>query len=540
MTVERISTGISGLDALIEGGIPKGFTVLIAGNPGSGKTVLASHFLYEGLTKNENGIYVSFSEADYSFYNNTDRLGMNFREFQKQNKFSFLDFSAVTQVGIQDALEEVFATIKETHAKRIVIDSFSAIFQAFANPNDARIALHVVLGKMLRAEGVTTMVIGEVPIGAVNIGSGIEEFVADGIIKIENGISNASPIIVKVIKMRTSLIDREPHICAIKEDGMIVFPKKSIELKFNTYSKRVLTGIPGLDERMGGGLLEGTISTVIGSSGIGKTTFALEFLLNGVVNGERGLYCTLEETYDELKRSAGAGKYNLDDFNGKDLFILSTLIEDQSPDELLDKLEKQIVTTRPKRIVIDSLSSFEHEYKDQIYPITKRIVSLLRKYHLTALITIQSTQPLDINLTSMGISSLFHNIILLKFVEGKSKMKRSIVLLKMRASYHDNSILEFVISDKGMKIIGTMDNYEEILSDTLQQSYNEFPKMEDKLTVQQQYKRKKRLAEFGTDETKILNREITETKKSKEKNKKTLGIDDKNNLIDKKQHVKQK
>jgi hypothetical protein len=119
-------------------------------------------------------------------------------------------------------------------------------------------------------------------------------------------------------------------------------------------------------------------------------------------------------------------------------------------------------------------------------------------------------------------------------------MKRSIVLLKMRASYHDNSILEFVISDKGMKIIGTMDNYEEILSDTLQQSYNEFPKMEDKITVQQQYKRKKRLAEFGTDENKILNREIMETKKSKEKTKKTLGIDDKNNLIDKKQHVKQK
>ena len=63
MTVERLSTGIAGLDALIEGGIPKGSTVLIAGNPGSGKTVLTAHFLYAGLIKNENGIYVSFSEA---------------------------------------------------------------------------------------------------------------------------------------------------------------------------------------------------------------------------------------------------------------------------------------------------------------------------------------------------------------------------------------------------------------------------------------------------------------------------------------------
>ena len=91
MTVERISTGISGLDALIEGGFPKGFTILIAGNPGTGKTVLTSHFLYNGLIKNENGLYVSFSEADYSFYKNTERFGMKFREFQKQNKFSFFE-----------------------------------------------------------------------------------------------------------------------------------------------------------------------------------------------------------------------------------------------------------------------------------------------------------------------------------------------------------------------------------------------------------------------------------------------------------------
>ncbi|MGZ5500245.1 MAG: ATPase domain-containing protein [Nitrososphaeraceae archaeon] len=533
MTVERLSTGIAGLDALIEGGIPKGFTVLIAGNPGTGKTVLTTHFLYAGLTKNENGIYVSFTEADYSFYNNTDRFGMKFREFAKQNKFSFIDFSAVTQDGIQDALEEVLATIKETHAKRIVIDSFSAIFQAFVNPNDARIVLHVVLGKMLRAEGVTTMVIGEVPIGSATIGAGIEEFVADGIIKLEHGFTNASPIILKVIKMRTTLIDREPHICALKEHGMVVFPKKSIALNFNSSSTRVLTGIPGLDERMGGGLLEGTVTTVIGASGVGKTTFALEFLTYGVVNGERGLYCTFEETYGELKRSAGSAKYNLDDFKEKELFILSTLLEHQSPDELLDMLEKQIVDTRPKRIVIDSLSSFEHEYKHEIYQITKRIVSLIRKYHLTGLLTIQTTHPREINLTDMGISSLFHNIILLRYVEAKYTMKRTMVLLKMRATYHEHSILEFVISENGIQIIGTIDNNEGILSDTSQGGYDEFPKMEDEIRVESQKERKKRLAGFERSESEMLNRETTERKERKEETKKNLDIDNKSNVIDK-------
>jgi len=540
MTVERISTGVSGIDALIEGGIPKGFTVLIAGNPGTGKTVLTSHFLYDGLTKNQNGIYVSFSEADYSFYNNTDRFGMKFRGFQKQNKFSFLDFSAVTQGGIQDALEEVLATIKETNAKRIVIDSFSAILQSFVNLNEARIALHVVLGKMLRAQGVTTMVIGEVPIGTSKIGSGFEEFVADGIIKLEHGSSNASPIIVNIIKMRTTKIDRVPHIGVIKEHGMIVFPKQPIELQFNSSFTRVESGITGLDERIGGGFLEGSISAIIGDSGVGKTTFALEFIIHGVMNGEPGLYLSLEETYEELKRSPGVAKYNLDNLIGKGIVILSSLIENQSPDEILEELEKQIVKTRPKRIVIDSLSSFEHSYKDEMYMITKRIVSLIKKYQITAIITNQNTHLSELTLNSMTkISSLFHNIIILRYIEVKFKMKRSMFFLKMRASFHDNSILEFIISDDGLKIMGTMNDYEGSLSDSKQVTYHKSLKTEDEIAGHQQAKRKKQLSEFDGDETDILNRQRMGRKKRKEKTKKNLGIDDKKSVINK-NHDKKK
>jgi circadian clock protein KaiC len=541
MIVERISTGVPGLDALIEGGIPQGFTVLVAGNPGTGKTVLTSHFLYDGLTKNQNGMYVSFSEADYSFYNNTDRLGMNFREFQKQNKFSFLDFSSVTQQGIQDALEEVLATIKETNTKRIVIDSFSAILQAFVNLNEARIALHVVLGKMLRSQGVTTLVIGEVPIGTPSIGSGFEEFVADGIIKLEHGINNASPIIVKVIKMRTTMIDREPHIAVIKEHGMIVLPKQPIELHHNISFTRVTSGIEGLDERIGGGLLEGTISTIIGDSGVGKTTFALEFVIHGVMNGEPGLYFTLEETYEELKRSPGVVKYNLDNLNGKGLVILSRLIENQSPDEIIDELEQQIVKTRPKRIVIDSLSSFEHAYKDEMYMITKRIISLIKKYGLTAILINQNIYFSEGNLPTMAkVSSLFHNIIILRYIELNFRMKRSIVFLKMRSSYHDNSILEFVISGNGVKIIGPMNDYEGTLSDIKQVIYHEPQKTEDEITAQpQQAKRKKVSSKFDRDETERVKREIMERKKRGEKKEeKNLSIDDKKNVRDK-NHIKQ-
>jgi circadian clock protein KaiC len=107
MTLERISTGIANLDALIEGGIPRGFTVLVAGNPGTGKTIITTHFLYQGLLIGEAAVYVSFSESKKQFYDNTERFGMRFLDFEKDNKFAFLDFASVNKDGMGDALDEV-------------------------------------------------------------------------------------------------------------------------------------------------------------------------------------------------------------------------------------------------------------------------------------------------------------------------------------------------------------------------------------------------------------------------------------------------
>src|SRR4029079_10497565 len=109
--------------------------------------------------------------------------GMYFSEFERNNKFAYLDFASITKEGITDALEEVLSASRSIGAKRVVIDSFSAILLAFDSINEARIALHVVLGKMLRSEGITNMLITEVPVGSRSIGSGMEEFVVDGIIQ---------------------------------------------------------------------------------------------------------------------------------------------------------------------------------------------------------------------------------------------------------------------------------------------------------------------------------------------------------------------
>jgi len=151
-------------------GIPKGFTVSVTGNPCIGKTILTTHFLCDELLKGEAALYVSFSESRNQFYENFDRFGMNFAEFERNNRFAYLDFASITKEGITDALEEVLNISSIIGAQRLVFDSFSAILLAFNSINLARIALHVVLGMMLRSVGITNMLITEVPIGSNRYG----------------------------------------------------------------------------------------------------------------------------------------------------------------------------------------------------------------------------------------------------------------------------------------------------------------------------------------------------------------------------------
>jgi circadian clock protein KaiC len=371
------------------------------------------------------------------------------------------------------------------------------------------------------------MLIAEVPIGSNNIGSGIEEFVADGIIKLEHGNDNALPLIVKIIKMRSTAIDRQSHVCAIKKSGMIVFPKQSLQMDYNSYDTRIKTGIIGLDERIQGGFLKGTTTAIIGASGVGKTTFGLQFIANGVINGKSGIYCTLEESSDELQRTAVAYGYNIDELKEKGLHIFSQELENQSPDEFISELEKQIIKIKPTRIVVDSLSAFEHQYKDQLYIITKRITNLIRKHQLTAMFSILTTQSDGLNLTNLGISSLFHNIFLLRYVEAEYRMKRSMLILKMRATHHDQSILEFVITDNGMRILGIMDDYGDILKEVVQ-PYKEVQKKEE-LTLQEE-EMKSRIAEYKDREMEIRNREKREKNKRKQELEKNLNNIHKNNV----------
>jgi circadian clock protein KaiC len=183
--LDRVASGIGGLDELIEGGFPKGNLILLSGPPGSGKTIFGFQFLYEGVIKRgETGMMVTFLETKESFFSNFRHLGFDLEELEKTGRFSFVNMLTTREEGVSESLEALMKAIAEGKVTLLVIDSFTAMRDTFQDLIEARIVLNTVLGKMVRLLGCTTLIIDEKSPGETN-GAGMEAFVADGVINLE-------------------------------------------------------------------------------------------------------------------------------------------------------------------------------------------------------------------------------------------------------------------------------------------------------------------------------------------------------------------
>jgi KaiC/GvpD/RAD55 family RecA-like ATPase len=180
----RAATGLAELDGMLEGGFPVGSLITLTGKPGTGKTIFGSQFLYYGAKKlKQSGMYVSMLEGEKSFLRNARRIGFEFEPLMEAKKFIFLEMPAPTAEGLPALWEQITREIDENQTERLVIDSFTAMSPAFQTVGDLRTFTHVLLGKIVGgASGCTTLMITEEGTAGAFPWTGVEEFVADGVI----------------------------------------------------------------------------------------------------------------------------------------------------------------------------------------------------------------------------------------------------------------------------------------------------------------------------------------------------------------------
>ena len=233
--MNRITTGISGFDDLIEGGLPEGRSFLISGGTGTGKTIFAIQFLINGAMQGEPGVYLTLDERPDLIREDMLRFGWNIRQLEDQGQLKIID-GTIAKLGIPSDEEfslpatgfdldklllELMRTIKKIKAKRVVIDSIPALGMNFENEHEIRKAILKIVYLLARA-GVTTLLTTEVNEGSKQFGKyGVEEFVSDGVIVLHYmGIGTQSNRTLHIRKMRATKHSEDLHPLEITNTGI--------------------------------------------------------------------------------------------------------------------------------------------------------------------------------------------------------------------------------------------------------------------------------------------------------------------------------
>lgn len=240
--IERTEVGVEGMDKLLNGGLPKGRTVLLSGTTGTGKTIFASQFAKKGVENGEPCVFVTFEQSKKKLIEDMREIGVDLEELEKTGKFRLIGgpvaqveyFKEKTKAKISDIVAEIVEVVQEINAQRVVLDSVNLFTMLFETDAQRRRAL-AELSATLDDLGCTSLLTCEAKEGTNNLSwYGFEEFVVDGVIVLfRKPIGNLFIRALAVVKMRGISHSRFVYAVGIEKDGLKVYPTEKLGKDFN-------------------------------------------------------------------------------------------------------------------------------------------------------------------------------------------------------------------------------------------------------------------------------------------------------------------
>jgi len=475
--LEKVPSGIKGLDVITGGGLPKGRPALISGGPGCGKTLFAMEFVIRGVTDyNEPGVFIAFEEKIEDLKKNFKSMGFDLEDLIKKKKLVldhiFIDRSEIEETGEYN-LEGLFirlgALIDEVGAKRIAIDTLEAIFSGFSNEAILRSELRRLF-LWLKDKGITAVVTGERGDRTITK-YGLEEYVADCVITLDHRVVNQiATRRLRIIKYRGSLHGTDEYPFLISSDGISVLPITSLSLSHKAPTERIASGIPRLDTMLGGkGYYRGSSILISGQAGTGKTSFAATFVNAACGRGEKCLFMIFEESESQLTRNMRSIGIDLEPWVKKGLLKFHAVRPTAYSLEMhLSMMIRLIEEDAPQVIAVDPISNLYPVGDDiQVRSMLMRLIDLAKSLQITALFTNlsadEATNVYALEATQMHVSSLMDTWLILKNVEGNGERNRAFSIAKARGLAHSNQIREFVLSGKGIQLVDVYRGSEGVL-----------------------------------------------------------------------------
>jgi circadian clock protein KaiC len=474
--IHKIRTMIEGFDDITHGGLPSGRTTIVSGTSGTGKTMLAVQFLYNGITYfDEAGVFVTFEESPSDIIKNAYGFGWDLQKLINEGKLFILDASpdpegqeVVGNFDLSALIERIQYAIRKYKAKRVSIDSVTAIFQQYDAASVVRREIFRLVAR-LKLIGVTTIMTTERvdeygPVARF----GVEEFVSDNVVIVRNVLEGERRRrTMEILKLRGTSHMKGEYPFTITKQGINIFPLGAMRLTQRSSNIRVSSGVKTLDEMCGGGFFKDSIILATGATGTGKTLLVSKFLQEGCVSGDRAILFAYEESRAQLSRNASSWGIDFEELEQKGLLkILCTYPESAGLEDHLQIIKSEIAEFKPSRIAIDSLSALARGVSNNAFrQFVIGVTGYAKQEEITGFFTNTTDQFLGAHtITESHISTITDTILLLQYVEIRGEMSRALNVFKMRGSWHDKGIREYTISKDGAEIKGSFRNYEGIIS----------------------------------------------------------------------------
>jgi len=456
--LKRLQSGIEGLDELLKGGFVAGSSYIIQGRPGSGKTILANQI---GFNHARSGGRVLFATLLAEPHERLFQFLSTLSFFDKDKIGDQIQFVSAFDTMENDGLEEVVKLLRREIVRQkstvMILDGLLNARSKADSPLNTKRFISELQGHAAFA-GCTVFFLTS---SQLDDGSP-EHTMVDGVLELgEELIGTRSIRRIKMRKTRGSGAIPGAHECEMTDDGLVVYPRlESIvtysALRDSDHLALVPSGLPTLDPLIGGGLVQSSVTLLLGPSGTGKTSFGISFLGQSSV-GEPGLHFGFYESPQRLRmKAASLGM----DFAALEQSGALTIMWKSITTELVDKLAVELLRVVEeksiKRVFLDSLGGMTRTAADKsrMLDLYTALMSELRARNVTVVASweVRSLLGGEMDAPAPDLSGIVDNLLLLRFVQQPAELKRQLSILKIRDNPYDPSLLEVSIGDQGLDV----------------------------------------------------------------------------------------
>jgi circadian clock protein KaiC len=458
-----IPTGVPGLDAILRGGLPANRTIVVAGGPGSGKTMLGMQFLARGAADREPGLMLSFEESPERMRADVALMTFPCVEQIAGKHVHFVDGrppSGTVAIGaydIQGLIAAMASIVRKYDVRRIVIDAIDVLFTQTVDHAHIQNQITTLL-RWLDESAITCILTVKAADAVAGLPSefSFAEFAADGVIQLRSSMHrNLLRRSLRVLKVRGASFATGDHPYTLSDNGMRVLatPLRTFAAP-RVAGERCSTGVERLDRMLEGGYLRGTTTLISGLPGASKTTFSAAFIAAGCAAGERGLYVGFDEPADQMIENVRSIGIDLAQYRGDLLRCESFSAGAAIADDLVILVENLVDEHQPARVVIDPISALIKSGGSEIADrAIERIVVMLKTRGVTSVFTtISESDTTILENTPSHVSTVADAWIHLSFASAGGERNRTLTVVKSRGTAHSAQMREVELSQDGISL----------------------------------------------------------------------------------------